>query len=134
MSTHLPKIQTQSLRIQSLRVQSFRTQSFRTQSFRSIRQSTIAILATIGLTLSLTGCIGSKVNQANYDKIETGITGLKTEKVKEILGEPTEQQSGGIGLGGVGIEGRTMTWKDGNRSITIIFLNDQAVTKSQQGL
>lgn len=119
MSTHLPKIQTQSLRI---------------QSFRSIRQSTIAILAAIGLTLSLIGCIGSKVNQANYDKIETGVTGLKTEKVKEILGEPTEQQSGGIGLGGVGIEGRTMTWKDGNRSITIIFLNDQAVTKSQQGL
>jgi hypothetical protein len=34
----------------------------------------------------------------------------------------------------VGISGRTMTWKDGDRSITIIFLNDQAMTKTQNGL
>ncbi len=50
------------------------------------------------------------------------------------MGEPTEQQSSGIGLGGIGIKGNTMTWKDGNKSITIVFLNDQAISKSQNGL
>lgn len=99
-----------------------------------IRQTTIALITAISLSFSLVGCIGSKVNQTNYDKIETGITGLKIEKVKEIMGEPTEQQSSGIGLGGIGIKGNTMTWKDGNRSISIMFLNDQAISKSQNGL
>lgn len=99
-----------------------------------IRQTTIALITAISLSLSIVGCIGSKVNQANYEKIETGITGLKVEKVKEIMGEPTEQQSSGIGLGGIGIKGNTMTWKDGNKSITIVFLNDQAISKSQNGL
>jgi hypothetical protein len=102
--------------------------------FQSFRRVTIAVLATASLSLSLVGCIGSKVNLANYDKVETGVTGLKVEKVKELLGEPTEQNSGSLGLGGVGISGRTMTWKDGDRSITIIFLNEQAMTKSQIGL
>ena len=78
----------------------------------NIRQTTIALITSISLSFSLVGCIGSKVNQANYDKIETGVTGLKIEKVKEIMGEPTEQQSSGIGLGGMGIKGNTMTWKD----------------------
>jgi hypothetical protein len=102
--------------------------------FQSFRRATIAFLAAASLGLSLTGCIGSKVNLANYDKVETGVSGLKVEKVKEILGEPTEQNSGSVGLGGVGISGRTMTWKDGDKSITIIFLNDQAMTKTQNGL
>jgi hypothetical protein len=103
-------------------------------SFQSLRQFTIALLATASLSLSLAGCVGSKVNLANYEKIATGVTGLKVENVKELLGEPTEQNSGSVGLGGIGISGRTMTWKDGDKSITIIFLNDQAMTKTQNGL
>lgn len=99
-----------------------------------IRQTTIALITSISLSFSLVGCIGSKVNQTNYDKIQTGVTGLKIEQVKEIMGEPTEQQSGGIGLGGIGIKGNTMTWKDNDRSISIMFLNDQAISKSQNGL
>ena len=99
-----------------------------------IRQTTIALITAISLSFSLVGCIGSKVNQANYEKIQTGVTGLKIEQVKEIMGEPTEQQSGGIGLGGIGIKGNTMTWKDGDRSVSIMFLNDQAISKSQNGL
>ena len=99
-----------------------------------IRQTTIALITSIVLSFSLAGCIGSKVNQANYDKIKTGISGLKIEKVKEIMGEPTEQQSSGIGLGGMGIKGNTMTWKDSDKSISIIFLNEQAISKSQNGL
>jgi hypothetical protein len=74
------------------------------------------------------------MNLANYDKVEIGVSGLKVEKGKEILGELTEQNSGSVGLGGVGITGWTMTWKDGDKSITIIFLNDQAMTKTQNGL
>jgi hypothetical protein len=101
---------------------------------QTLRKSIVTVLAVFTLGFNLTGCIGSKVTQANYDKIETGVTGLKVEKIKEILGEPTEQQSGGLGVGGVGVTGRTMTWKDGDRSITILFLNDQAMTKSQSGL
>jgi hypothetical protein len=101
---------------------------------RVLRQSALALLTATTIALSLTGCIGSKINQANYDKIETGITGMNVEKVKEVMGEPTEQNSGGVGIGGVGINGRTMVWKDGNRSITVIFINDQAISKSQAGI
>jgi hypothetical protein len=102
--------------------------------FQTFRKTTIALIATVTLSFSLVGCIGSKVNIANYDKIETGITGLKVEKVKEFLGEPTEQQSGSVGIGGLGVSGRTMIWKDGDKSITVIFINDQAMTKTQNGL
>ncbi len=101
---------------------------------RVLRQSALALLTATTIALSLTGCIGSKINQANYDKIETGITGMNVEKVKEVMGEPSEQNSGGIGIAGVGINGRTMIWKDGNRSITVIFINDQAISKSQVGI
>jgi hypothetical protein len=99
-----------------------------------LRQSTLMLFTVATIALSVSGCIGSKITQANYDKIATGVTGMNVEKVKEVMGEPTEQNSGGIGIGGVGINGRTMIWKDGNRSISVIFLNDQAISKSQNGI
>ena len=100
----------------------------------SFRQSTLALLIAVILGLSLTSCIGSKVTKENFDKLETGITGMTVQKVKDVMGEPTEQNSGGIGLAGVGVSGRTMTWKDGDRSISIVFINEQAISKSQVGM
>jgi|GEM_PF-1608020 len=100
----------------------------------SFRRSTLALLIAVTLGLNLTGCIGSKVTKENFDKLETGITGMNVQKVKDVMGEPTEQNSGEIGLAGVGVSGRTMTWKDGSRSISIVFINDQAISKSQIGM
>lgn len=100
----------------------------------SFLRSTLALLVAVTLGLNLTGCIGSKVTKENFDKLETGITGMNVQKIKEVMGEPTEQNSGGIGLAGVGVSGRTMTWKDGSRSISIVFINDQAISKSQVGM
>ena len=100
----------------------------------SFLRSTLALFIAVTLGLNLTGCIGSKVNKENFDKLETGITGMSVQKIKEVMGEPTEQNSGGIGLAGVGVSGRTMTWKDGSRSISIVFINDQAISKSQVGM
>ena len=97
-------------------------------------RSTLALLVAVTLGLNLAGCIGSKVTKENFDKLETGITGMNVQKIKDVMGEPTEQNSGGIGLAGVGVSGRTMTWKDGNRSISIVFINDQAISKSQVGM
>ena len=100
----------------------------------SFRRSTLALIIAVTLGLNLTGCIGSKVTKENFDKLETGLTGMNAQKIKEVMGEPTEQNSGAIGLAGVGVSGRSMTWKDGNRSISIVFINDQAISKSQIGM
>lgn len=102
--------------------------------FKSLHKTTIALILTASLGLGLTGCLGSKVTKDNYDKVETGFAGMKIEQVKALLGEPTEQQSGGMKIAEVGLDGSTMTWKDGNKSISVIFLNGQAINKTQMGL
>ncbi len=77
----------------------------------------VALLAAF-----LSGC-GSKINQANFDKITTDMT---RPQVEAILGKPTETSTTDIGIA----SGGSSTWKDKNRTIVVQFLNDKVITKS----
>ncbi len=71
--------------------------------------------------LMVVGC--SKTTQANFDKIHPGMS--KTE-VTKILGQPTEIKAVSIG----GISGSSAVWKNKDKTITILFINDQVKIKS----
>jgi hypothetical protein len=77
----------------------------------------------IGLFFILGACV-SRINQENYNKIQTGMT---LEEVKAIIGEPTESKSAGIsGL----VSGTSAVWKGDSMTIDIKFLNDKVQLKS----
>lgn len=84
----------------------------------------LVICAVLAFALTLAACGGGGVNQANYDKIENGMT---LEQVKDILGEPAD----GGGIGGLSAGG--YTWKDGDKSINITFANDKVAVKTKSG-
>lgn len=67
------------------------------------------------LVIGLSGC-GSRINQANYDKIQDNMT---EAQVEAVLGKPTETSSSAI----LGITTRSSTWKDKNGTISVQFLN-----------
>ena len=88
-------------------------------------------LLVLGLTLSvLPGC-GSKVSKSNYDKVKTGMT---QAEVEGILGKGTEKAGVGGALGGIAGSAKVLTWTEGDKSITVTFLNDKVTAKVQQGL
>jgi len=73
------------------------------------------------LFVTLAAC-GSKINQANFDKIEAEMT---EEEVQRILGEPTESSSLNIG----GLSGASSTWTDEEATISIQFFNGKVKVK-----
>jgi len=73
------------------------------------------------MSLFLFGC-GSKINQANYDKIKTEMT---EAEVEAILGKPTETSSNQLGPLSV----RSSKWKDKNGTISIQFFNGKVQAK-----
>ncbi|QTA83448.1 Lipoprotein SmpA/OmlA domain-containing protein [Desulfonema limicola] len=83
----------------------------------------ICIIASlICFSLVLTSC-GYKISKDNYEKIQTGMT---TEQVIKILGEPTESSSANI----LGISGTSSKWIKGNILISIQFVNDKVRLKN----
>lgn len=76
------------------------------------------LLATCAL---LAAC--GKVNQANYSKLEAGMTKADVEK---LLGSPSEC-SGAVGL-------TSCTWGDEKAYISVQFAGDKVVLFSGQGL
>ncbi len=80
-------------------------------------------LLLVGLlcVLLLPGC-GSKVSEANFERIHAGMT---PAEVRAILGEPTESASMGVGP----LVGTTATWKGQGGTINIQFVNDKVFTK-----
>lgn len=80
-------------------------------------------LRTILLTsvvLVLAAC-ASKLTEANLQKIHTGMT---TDEVKAILGEPTTKESGSM----LGISGTTYTYHTDTSDVKITFVNDKVMT------
>ena len=88
-------------------------------------------------------CAG-KLTKANYDKV---VSGMSPAQVESILGPGSEQTSSGITIPGtatgtatgIGAPGTTVStkvfvWRSGGKVITVTFLNDQVVAKTQIGL
>jgi hypothetical protein len=102
-----------------------------------------AIQATgiLSLCMALAGCSGSKVIIGNYEKIKDG---MSLKEVEGILGTGKEQASsgvnvpgvsaGGVSVPGMQMSGKAMVWQDGNKSITVTFINDKVAGKAQSGL
>ena len=67
------------------------------------------------LVIGLSGC-GSRISQANYDKVQDNMT---EAQVEAVLGKPTETSSNSI----LGVSTRSSTWKDKNGTISVQFLN-----------
>ena len=78
------------------------------------------------LAIVVAGC-GSSVSQSNYDKVTTSMT---EDQVTAILGAGKEQSGGGI----AGLSAKVVMWQDGNKSITVSFVNGKVATKAESGL
>ena len=101
------------------------------------------MLAKFSVIIVLVGCagvagcagiadyVGSTVTQANYDKIENGMT---LAEVEAILGKGEEQASSNFGGGGISMEGKAMVWQNRNEIISVVFLNGEVMSKAQMGL
>ena len=56
-------------------------------------------------------------------------TGMTLEEVKGILGEPTEENAAGIGDMSAG----GYVWKDGDKTITVTFMNEKVTVMTKTG-
>jgi Domain of Unknown Function with PDB structure (DUF3862) len=103
----------------------------------------ITILILAGLFLSVAGCSGtstspipSKVSKSNFDKITNG---MSEAEVNNILGEPQNSASSSISKTdpktGTTSESKTQrSWSDGEKSITVDFVNGKVTGKKENGL
>ncbi len=70
----------------------------------------------------MAGCGADKINKANFDKIQTGMT---EAEVQAILGPPTESTGVDITV----FSGTTSIWKRGDTEIAVQFVNGKVVAK-----
>jgi hypothetical protein len=70
----------------------------------------------------LAACGESRINQTNFEKIQTG---MSLAQVQAILGEPTEASSMDLAV----FSGTASKWRQGDVTITIQFVNGKVVAK-----
>jgi hypothetical protein len=81
-----------------------------------------AVALCLVISMSLAACSGSKISQENFEKIHPGMT---MAQVTAILGEPTEASSLDVAV----VSGTASTWKKGDLTISIQFVNGKVVAK-----
>jgi hypothetical protein len=86
------------------------------------RLSTLGVWVAVGLLACCVAACSSRVNQANFDKIATGMT---MAQVISILGEPTESSSVDVAV----FSGTVSKWHKGEVTITVQFVNGNVVAK-----
>ena len=92
----------------------------------------IVYLLVAGMAAAmLAGCGGSRVSKGNFDKLQNGMTQAEVEK---ILGKSASQAGGGGAVAGITASGKILAWTDGEKKITVTFVNDKVVAKTQLGL
>lgn len=90
------------------------------------------LLATSLLMLVVAGCGPSKnVSKEAYDKVETGMT---LAQVQGILGKGELATGAAGGIGDITGSAKVYTWTQGDKKITVTFVNDKVKTKMQSGL
>jgi hypothetical protein len=80
----------------------------------------VLALSLLALILVLPAC--SKVTQANFNRVEEG---MSYDQVVRILGQPSDSKSVGVGP----LSGTSATWEGPEGTITIQFLNDKVKIK-----
>jgi hypothetical protein len=100
-------------------------------------RSLTTVALVFALCLVLTGCGGSKLTLANYERVQPG---MSVREVERILGKGREQASSQVPSFSVGgysspaISGKVLTWQEGQKTVCITFTNDQVSVKAQFGL
>jgi hypothetical protein len=78
-------------------------------------------IATFAALVLLAAC--SRITQDNFGKVQDGMT---EQEVAAILGAPSQTSSASV----LGISGTTSTWRAGEATITIRFVNGKVAMKS----
>ena len=84
-----------------------------------------SVVSCLLIVVAVAAC-GGGVSQGSYDKINNGMTAAEVES---ILGKPTDSGGGGIG----GMSAGSKTWKSGDKSITVTFMNEKVSLKGKAG-
>jgi outer membrane protein assembly factor BamE (lipoprotein component of BamABCDE complex) len=82
----------------------------------------LGIAAALALCAFCLVACGSRISQANFEKIQTGMT---MAQVTAILGEPTESSSVDVAV----FSGTVSKWQAGEVTITVQFVNGKVVAK-----
>ena len=90
-------------------------------ALRRLSHLRAVVLVTV-ICMSLVSCMGSPISQENFEKI---LTGMSLAQVQAILGAPTESSSVDVAV----FSGAASTWKAGDATITIQFVNGKVVAK-----
>jgi outer membrane protein assembly factor BamE (lipoprotein component of BamABCDE complex) len=80
------------------------------------------VVALVLIAFVLAGCSGARINQENFEKIQTGMT---LGQVTAILGEPTESSSVDVAV----FSGTVSKWTHRDVTITVQFVNGKVVAK-----
>lgn len=90
------------------------------------------LLAASLLMLVVAGCGQSTdVSKEAYDKVENGMT---MAQVEDILGKGELATGASGGLGDMTGSAKIYTWTQGDKKITVTFVNEKVQTKMQSGL
>jgi len=95
------------------------------------------------LALSLAGAVflaacESKITQESFDKIETGMSQTQVEKL--LGGKCTDETPSGTSITGAGVAdsrkaaAKILRWKDGSKSIVVVFRDGKVFEKMKDGL
>jgi hypothetical protein len=95
----------------------------------------LAVVA-LGFTFMLAGCnressTGSKLSKDNLAKLKEGMT---QAQVEEILGPGDVGGTVDIGKPGRPLPSKTEVWKDGPKSITVVYANEKVKTITSNNL
>lgn len=92
----------------------------------------LSVLA-VTCTLLLAGCGGSKITEANYDKVKPGMT---QDEVEKILGKGTDQTANATAFTGVPAKSTIFVYsdKEGEKSITVFYVQGKVAQKTQSGI
>jgi hypothetical protein len=84
-----------------------------------------SVIAVLTVSFILASC-GGGVNADNYARLKTG---MSVEQVHAILGKPDDTTGGGV----AGLSGAAHVWRDGDRSITVTFVNEKVTLFVKSG-
>lgn len=88
---------------------------------RSLLRSRLLILLLSAL-FALPSCHGPRLTKANVDEVSPG---MSRKQVESILGPPTSIDSTNLLV----MKKVTYAYKQGNESVTIVFVNDEVASK-----
>ena len=88
---------------------------------RNLLRSRLFVLL-LGALFAFSACHGPRLTKANVDEVSQG---MSRKQVESILGPPTSIDSTNLLV----MKKVTYAYKQGDESVTIVFVNDQVASK-----